>query len=463
MPYLPGYTNDIFVSYSLTNDDVTLDGADWVRTFEDQLRRSIRNRLLKNGKDLKTYYAGRDLRHDQDIDVCLSELKTSALFLIIGSPRYLCDEWPQKELETFRAIDPKLDRVFVAEFLPLPDGMSYPGKLDGRFRAPFWRRTERGAAINFSEINEAFQNRLADLARDIAERLEAMNGAGPPRAPARIQNSDHRPVLLAQVTEDLEDLSYGMRTYLEQFDVPVLPLNPFPQGGAEFAEAFATCLDASEIVVQLLGPFPGRRPPDLPEGYAAHQAAAALALPGKDLLQWRAVDLNPEAVADPAHRQLLSGPHVDAMLFERFKEMVHQRATAPRRPAAEQSPETSFIFINAAEVDEDRAKKVLAECRRMRRAAVMPAFGSDTKREWVENYRQTGKVVLLHSKSDPGWLNVQLRLFTNTLAKRKSRPATGVIYLAPPRTEDDLTATHPDFEIIEAPNGDLDTLYERLF
>jgi hypothetical protein len=95
-----------------------------------------------------------------------------------------------------------------------------------------------------------------------------------------------RPVLLAQVTDDLDGLRDELRRHLEQFGIPVLPAEELPQGGAEFAAAFGQHLVDDAVFVQLLGAYPGRVPRDLPEGYTRFQLEAARRR-GLRILQWR--------------------------------------------------------------------------------------------------------------------------------------------------------------------------------
>ena len=83
-------------------------------------------------------------------------------------------------------------------------------------------------------------------------------------------------MLLTQTTDDLEFEREGVARFLAQADVRVLPEGDLPQGGAEFAAAYARDLHSADLVVQLLSQAAGRAPADMPGGYQHHQQSAAV-------------------------------------------------------------------------------------------------------------------------------------------------------------------------------------------
>jgi len=106
-------------------------------------------------------------------------------------------------------------------------------------------------------------------------------------------------VLLAQTTDDVEDETDQLRSYLKQYDdeIVVLPVADYPQGGKAFRGAFERDLAQANLFVQLLGRRAGRIPPDLPEGYTWYQfeRARAACIP---TMHWRQPELDTTAVND---------------------------------------------------------------------------------------------------------------------------------------------------------------------
>src|SRR5262249_22134197 len=163
-------------------------------------------------------------------------------------------------------------------------------------------------------------------------------------------------VLLAQTTDDLYDESERVRSYLEQFGVAVLPESDYPQGGVDFAAAFEADLGRTDLVVQLLGTFVSRKPPDLPLTYAQFQYDVAKRR-GLKILQWRRPDLE---LATVTHRDkpLLEGPEVLAVGLEEFKAEVLRLCTETKKP--EPAPGGDLhVFINADRSDKDLADALL--------------------------------------------------------------------------------------------------------
>lgn len=456
MPFLRQYHHDIFVSYSLANDAYELDNKPWVRRLVEKLTTELSNRLPGNGKAIKFYFAGKgDLKPGQQLKSCFDEAEKSALFLIIGSPRY-ADVWPSGELRSFVSKFGAGDRVFVAEMLPC----TYPDLIGDPMRSTFHVQTDGDVAVPYETSKGPCASVIAELAAAMSSRLVALGEAQPTEgAQAAAPRPVHPPVLIAQT--QMADEARRLRTHLRQFDVPIIPEDEFLEEGAEFREEFAQALSKAKIVVQLLGRYPGRRPKSLPEGYDDFQAEAARGHEGVRLLQWRDPSIDLASVEDARHRALLEG--ADAMLFEEFKDMVVRAATAPP-PLPEPRPGGGFIFIDADSVDQQTAREVFNACRQRNLPVLMPAYGVDTRKEWRENYAGADRIAIIYGKSGFGWLTSQLRLFMKTAATRR-RVQDCLIYLGPPppKGEQDVPLYHPKFSYIDGTGGDLDKLYEQLF
>src|SRR5262249_60099294 len=110
-------------------------------------------------------------------------------------------------------------------------------------------------------------------------------------------------VFLAEVTDDLDSWCEKMRRYLEQAQLQVLPVRRHLEGQA-FREALDRALGQSILFAQLLSEYPGRRPPDISQGYTRLQLERAQALK-RPILQWRDPALKLEQVESQEQRELL--------------------------------------------------------------------------------------------------------------------------------------------------------------
>jgi hypothetical protein len=116
---------------------------------------------------------------------------------------------------------------------------------------------------------------------------------------------------LAEVTDDLEFRRLEVRRYLEQKGVLVLPEASLPLGRAQFEAALDADLARGQVFVQLLGPIPGKMPPDVPDGYGWLQVDLARRH-RMSVLQWRNPELDLIDIEWPRHRELLALDTVQA-------------------------------------------------------------------------------------------------------------------------------------------------------
>ncbi|THD78012.1 MAG: hypothetical protein E7812_12545 [Phenylobacterium sp.] len=461
MAFVGGYDVDIFVSYSLRNDRLRLGGDPWVQRLVKELETQLQN-LLPGEDEIGIFYAGRgDLKYGEPVAKCVDMAKKSAIFLIIGSPRYLAS-WPTRELGAFTSTSGGDSRVFLAELLPLRKGQAYPITIDDPLRLEFHSRTVRGSAQPFEQTVGEFNVRLIDLANNMAERLETLREIGRRSTTSRPANPNFRCVLIARATDDLQARNEELATYLEQFDVPVLLADPDMES-QEFRTEFEALLDRAAVVVQLLGPSRTPRPATMPEGFDGFQSAAALVHKSSQLLQWRDLGTDLETIVDAQHHALLSGPRVAEMGFEDFKKLVVTRATEPA-PQPPPPPGSSYVFIDADKIDALRARQIFERGKNKNRAVMLRNFDSDEPKDLRANYLSCDRVAVVHEKSQGSWLNSQLQLFLRLQAKRKLQTAWYVdLCPAPPKTGDDLAVAYHRLEVVESADGSIDELCEKLF
>jgi hypothetical protein len=446
---------DVFISYAHADNVADLAGSQWVSMFVRHLDNALRQRL--GGADtLEVYFDQRNLHSNSQLEELLDPVRSSAIFLAIASRSYAVRPWPRQELDVFTKSSPDLKRLFAVECLPLDAGDAYPPPLNTHKRMQFWRIDEPHSSVPMP-ISPSFEpgvffSRVHDLAERIrlqllelksvpseasgSEPAAGARGGQAATAPAtaKIEPDPRlRRVLLAQVTDDLEDHREQVRRYLGQYRVAVLPDDTYPQGGAEFMQAFTTDLARTDLFVQLLGASAGRRPPDLAQGYTRFQYEAAVQQKTR-ILQWRQPDLDPRNVASLEYRNLLSGPTVIASGLEGFKAEVLRQASLPET-TARPSPPAGLIFIDADRKDADVARIVQDEFKRHRLSTIMPAFEGSAeavRADLEENLIECDALVLVYGDTTPLWVRGQLRLFNKIKSKRAAPPKILAIYSGPP-------------------------------
>ena len=99
MSLIPGFKNDLFISYTHIDNDPLIEGKPgWVDFFEDILRKRIRVRI---GEEVNIF-RDKQLRHSGKFtDQLADQISNSAVFISILSPRYVESEYCRWELEQF--------------------------------------------------------------------------------------------------------------------------------------------------------------------------------------------------------------------------------------------------------------------------------------------------------------------------------------------------------------------------
>jgi hypothetical protein len=355
----------------------------------------------------------------------LTAARRSAVFLAIASRSYASREWTRQELAAFVRTPQDTSRLFAVECLPLGVGEVYPVPLQEHHRMAFWRALSPNSStpivLSLTLDPAAFQQRIHDLAEQIRNQLLTLKRTTPsPGLNSSLRTSlvsednlprqtNYRRVLLAQVTDDLEDERDQLRRYLEQFGASILPTGTYPQGGDAFKAAFDADLSQATLFVQLLSRQAGRAPPDLDEGYTRFQYQAAAAR-GMEIVQWRRPDLDVDNVTNSQHRELLTAETVIATGLETFKAEVLRRAT----PSPQQKlVRSSLVFIDADKDDTVIAKALQLEFSRHNFPAVVPTLdgaAEDVRADLEENIVECDALVLVYGQTTPVWVRGQLRL-----------------------------------------------------
>jgi hypothetical protein len=504
MAFVHGFENDVFVSYAHADNEVDALGDAWVHQLQQNLRIALKQRLGR-GDDLNIYFDARRLQGNHPLDEILDSVRKSAVFLAVGSPSYVNRQWTRDELAAFVAASDESGRLFALERLPLDPGDRYPDPLHDYFRISFWQRDQNEADIPLTltpRLNTTlYYVRLQTLAEQIRGQLVQManraprtavsmagathpapqpmtHGAPPqphhppaapqvqaaaqaavPAAPVSVEQGP-RPVLVAQVTEDLEYYREQVISHLTQFNIPILPLDMYPQGGEEFRAAVTADLQRVKFFVQLLGPASSRKPRDLPEGYLVAQSDLA-AQAGIPILQWRSPDLVLDSVPDPVHRAFLAGDRVEAVGLESFKAKVVSLATAPPPPPPPPPPSEDLvidspIFINANPDDQPIAEEVFEKARKRRLPLVLShpvGTAEEVRQDFERNWRECDSVVLIYGNAPQIWVRNQIMLY-NKLKREREKPLREFILMnCPPQQKPPVGIALPEVEEIDCREG----------
>jgi hypothetical protein len=474
MGYIERFEYDIFVSYAEA-DNQSMDGSDgWVSAFVKRFRAALSQRL--GGHDPSIHF-GNHLQANQQLDDILKAVRESALFLAVGSRAFIARQWTNLELSTFADTGAGAARIFLIECMPPWPDQHYPAPIQAhrrhKFHVPAGHQEKVDVPLSPVTDTVRFNQLVHDLAEWVSGALRLLKYEGTARASlpdeiaapvSAVASPSARAVLVAQVTDDLEEEATGLRRYLEQFDIRILPEQPYPQGGAEFSEAFRRDAERAEVFVQLLGPRPGRFPPDLPEGYSIHQWQIAQSLK-LEVLQWHEPGMEPKPGSSEAYRQLLAGPSVVVSGFEALKAQVKEAALRPRAAEATRPRSAELAFIDVDHADLDVGRTVQSQFNGKNISTVLPLFNqgsSATRSDLEENLIESDVLVFIYGSTRPEWIRSQLRLYNKVRPRRTADPRALAICIVPPADKPDLGMSISGSRVIDMNAGGIEPLQRFL-
>ncbi|MBV9248934.1 MAG: toll/interleukin-1 receptor domain-containing protein [Acetobacteraceae bacterium] len=476
MPYMPQFEYDIFVSYAHV-DNPLVPGAErgWVTDFAHFLE--LRLAQLFGRRDAYTLWMDRELRNAQPVTPQILDIaRRSAVLVILLSPGYIASEWCRNERDAFLGIvSEREDRTVLVAELERMDEVRRPAELSDLNPFRFWaeRSGPRGSArrLGFPRPHpedREYYDRIDDLAREIFGELKriasgphllaapaATPHAGPMQTAAGPKSvSANGSVFLAQVTDDLDSDRNGVRRYLEQAGINVAPKGWYSLDPNAFRKAAMGDIAEADLFVQLLSEIPGKRPPDLPEGYLQLQLQIALEM-NKPVLQWRSPRINLTEIEDESHRALLDRETVQAEGIEEFKQSIKRRLDALRRPPSTRRQPEAFVFVDMDSVDRSLAEEL---CDILYRHGAGYILQSDTpdpgeyRRELEENLSQCDGLVVVYGSTTVNWVKNALLGCRKALATRPSLP-TLAVFEGPPAPKDRLPIKLPNMMVLNCHNG----------
>jgi hypothetical protein len=468
------FAHDVFISYAHV-DDLPLDparpgqSAGWVTTLVQHLENFL-GQEIGRAEGFTVWKDRYSLRGNNALTPEIkAELERTAIFIAILSPGYLASEWCPDEARFFahRFAGNLAGRIFAVEKARLDDAAMVPQELTGFRNYRFWyvddNKQPRTFAKPMPEEHEIqYFRQVQDLARDVRGNLKAMAGRPLLQPPVtrpltgKGANGGNRAgvAFLAEVTDDLEFRRLEVRRYLEQQGVLVLPDSSLPLGRAQFEAALNADLARSRLFAQLLGPIPGKMPPDVPDGYGWLQVELARRR-GLRILQWRNPELDLTGIEWPRHRELLQLETVQATSLETFKGAVAAAlAPPPPPPPPRATGDRPFVFLNT----EPRHGEIAAEIRAAigGRAVLAEPLragpAEEVRTDFEQNLIDCDAMVMVYA-DNAGWARAQLRAFLKATPRRE-RPVRAIPVIdAPAEPKPELGFHLPEMVIIDGRGG----------
>jgi hypothetical protein len=449
--YLPNYAWDVFISYAHADNEP--DGEDesgWVSTFRKRLVPLIQSGL---DQDIEVFFDERELRSYNTIESILSEVRRSALFVIVGSPNWVRPgRWCQQEINAFLAHRPDPSRIFIAEYEPPHPGLGYPGAVPNNERLFFWSDNNRPKVpVPLKSGDPTYEFTIRKLARDIRERILEIASTGSQQGQQGPSPTRSHAVFLAHPTADVEEEYEELRDSLVGQNIEVLPRGPAPRTADELDRQLRDSLALSHVYVQLLGRRKGRALEGSEASPTLMQAEAARAA-GLPTFSWRPDDVDPHKNPDEEYKALLltaqngTPTELAQAILDELKKIALQAETPPA--PAEQG---GFrLVVSADPEDREAATQLLEQCKNKACFAEADVFDNDDLewKQWVDAHA----VAFVQKDVPPRTVMARYRVFNRV---RTSSGVAGklkgqaLVFFPPPQNKAKGLIVAPGLEEID--------------
>jgi hypothetical protein len=278
MPFVPGFENDIFISYSQTDNDPVIEGRKgWVDFFEDVLKKRLTVRVrTRDGSSIQIFRDPQLRKFGKFSDQLSEKLSSSAVFVCVLSPGYVGSNWCLHELTQFCklvGVERVIKVVKTAFDVPStdPEAAAALAQIEDVLDCRFFKQDAATGLVKDlqPEVKDAdvsdFLDTVDIVAQNLVRLLVELRGSQggspepPPHASSQtIRNGNgcktEQPVVyLAETTRDLISTRDEIRTELLQFNCRVLPEQALVQDAADLEDTIRRHLAQVSLSVHLLG------------------------------------------------------------------------------------------------------------------------------------------------------------------------------------------------------------------
>lgn len=453
--FVPDYAWDAFVSYAHVDNQQVLLGEEnsrWVNNLVRTITTGLSQKLgrLDRGRVWQDQRIDPTSSFSSEIEEAVAN---SAVLIVIMTDGYLESEWCAKEREAFvRAMHRRggiQNRIFIVQPTET-DRTRWPDEYHELLGYQFYKRLSEdvppetlGRPVIDGSDRVYFQ-RVDKLVRDLSSKLHKCRESEDKPAPPPERTS----VFLSEVTADLESDRDGIRSFLQQADIDVLPKTYYERSPDAYEAAMRADLERCVAFVQLVGPYTTPYTADLPKGYEGLQLDVAedVQLP---VFRWRSPDLDIGSMRDPS---ILDRGEVMVMALEEFKHLVEQRA---RLFAATQKLTVNgdaFVLINANSKDQTVADDICMELERNDigyEVVDESAPFADLARDSETDYHA---LMVIYGECEREWARDRVRDCRKVSFSRKTSPPICGVYVAAPPASEPLRIKPPRFFFFHDPH-----------
>ena len=311
---MPGYKNDIFISYShLDNDQVERDVQGWVDIFHKHLTMRLAKKFGEMG--LIEIWRDERLEKGEYFDRTIQEaLDESAIFICLTSMCHVKSEYCQKELDRFykKASAPS-DSIAVGNRSRIVNCLiqnihhdKWPEQLAGTTGFKFYDPDEYDDATE--PRSKRFNHQMHELVDYLFNLLEAFRNKKlkeQKESTASTVDKDVSTVFIADVADSLRSYRKRLISDLKEKGFRIVSNIPPPYEPTKHDENVQRALEQSVLSIHLLDEYAGREMDGFEnKSYAHKQVEMAMAQKVTPYI-WVPKDLQLDAIEDKSHRSFI--------------------------------------------------------------------------------------------------------------------------------------------------------------
>jgi hypothetical protein len=460
---------DVFVSYAhLDNTGFDEQQKGWVAKLHDRLERRLAQLL---GKPTRIWRDPKLRGNDVFEETIVERVRGAAILVSVVSPRYVRSEWTTRELNEFcKAAEQQGGvqirdkcRIFKVLKTPVPRDQKSPRLRSLLGYEFFGVDPESGNFREFDEefgpeYRQKFLMKLDDVAQDLKDLLELVEGPEAAEAPADAGGGVA--IFLAVTTHDLQDERDAIRRELQQHGYTVLPARELSEVGAEVEAEVREDLARCAMSIHLIGNRYSLTPENSTTSLVEIQNELAIERGdsgGFTRLVWIPPNVQ---VTDPRQQEVIErlrmdprmGPGADLLEtpLDELRTVIHD-ALEPRRAATTTPADPSgaarttmvdvpSVYLVYEQTDTAVVTPWADFLFEQGLDVVHPVFGdteSQVRACHEESLRTSDGVVIFAAAAQPLWLRQKFSELQKIPGYGRTKPAPVVaVCLLPPRTPD---------------------------
>ena len=456
MAYLPGLTNDIFISYA---------HADNTEGWVDQFHERLFNRLRQLDRSAPfTIWRDRKLtRADVFTDEIYGQLASSGVLISILSPNGLDSSWCQQERERFERAARSTgglrlgNKIRAIKVTKTPSAGDRHKDIFGTLGYEFYRRDAETHRFNeFHPTSPEFDGLMQEISQEVYELLQQLHML----ALSRIPNLT---VYVATVSSDLKPLRTRVVDELAAWNCRIYPEASL---ASELSKnVIMESLGSSSISVHCVGPT---RCSTLEDETLPIDALQLTCARNTEISRIVCQVGQPHTAVQEALKQTATRGSEDLICPEtpdRLLQFLEDRVSSLRKTGVTipDALPTVYVVCNISEWDEALRLKACLEGN-SRFAAVLPIREVDDKSVRRRDHRDTLKncqaaLVYWGANSSESWFREEQREVIKARLKRRNRPLPALCLSSAPRTEAQAEAyNRPDLPFQQVPDLDCSKL-----